>query len=91
MRPPQALRPLAFFASCLALFPIVLARVEHSQSPILALDDDNDPAIKPPGHRRPVPEAYYRRYSEQTFIGAHNSAAVRTAQNNWSLSGTLDV
>lgn len=32
-------------------------------------------------------ELYYKRYSEQTFIGTHNSAAIRTAENGYSLSG----
>lgn len=48
---------------------------------------DDDPYPKRPGHRIPVPKLYHRRYSEQTFIGTHNSAAIRTAENGWSLSG----
>lgn len=42
---------------------------------------------KPPGTRHPVPSLKYHRYSEQTFIGTHNAAAIRTKENNWSLSG----
>lgn len=45
------------------------------------------PFPKRPGHRIPVPSLYHRKYSEQTFIGTHNSIAIRTAGNNWSLSG----
>lgn len=41
----------------------------------------------PPGTRHPVPSLYHHRYSEQTFIGTHNAAAIRTKDNNWSLSG----
>lgn len=41
----------------------------------------------PPGSRHPVPSLYSHRYSEQTFIGSHNAAAIRTEENNWSLSG----
>lgn len=41
----------------------------------------------PPGSRQPVPSLYNQRYSEQTFIGTHDSAAIRTKDNNWSLSG----
>lgn len=42
---------------------------------------------KPPGTRHPVPSLRHHRYSEQTFIGTHNAAAIRTKENNWSLSG----
>jgi len=41
----------------------------------------------PPRHRHPVPSLFHARYSEQTFIGSHNAAAIRTKENNWSLSG----
>jgi len=41
----------------------------------------------PPGTRHPIPSLYHHRYSEQTFIGTHNAAAIRTKDNNWSLSG----
>jgi hypothetical protein len=41
----------------------------------------------PPRHRQPVPSLFHARYSEQTFIGSHNAAAIRTKENNWSLSG----
>ncbi|KAK5124427.1 hypothetical protein LTR85_001644 [Meristemomyces frigidus] len=50
------------------------------------LRDDN-PHPKQPGSRIPVPTLYSQRYSEQTFIGTHNSAAVRTPDNGWSISG----
>lgn len=42
---------------------------------------------KAPGKRQPLPELYRRRYSEVTFVGTHNSAAVRTKENGWSISG----
>ncbi|KAK5725544.1 hypothetical protein LTR15_003732 [Elasticomyces elasticus] len=51
----------------------------------LAVDDDPHPTL--PGPRTPVPSLYDQRYSEQTFIGTHDSVAVRTAENRWSLSG----
>lgn len=41
----------------------------------------------PPRHRHPVPSLFHARYSEQTFIGSHNAASIRTKENNWSLSG----
>ena len=41
----------------------------------------------PPRVRYPVPSLYHARYSEQTFIGTHDAAAIRTKDNNWSLSG----
>jgi hypothetical protein len=41
----------------------------------------------PPRTRHPIPSLYYHRYSEQTFIGNHNAAAIRTKENNGSLSG----
>lgn len=47
----------------------------------------HEPQPKRPGTRKPVPELYHKRYSEQTFIGAHDAPAVRTAENGWSLSG----
>ena len=49
--------------------------------------EDDDPYPKRPGRRRVVPELYHRRYSEQTFIGTHDSAAIRTKDNGWSISG----
>lgn len=48
---------------------------------------EDDPYPKRPGHRIPVPALYHRRYSEQTFIGTHDSAALRTEENGYSLSG----
>ena len=48
---------------------------------------NEDPVPKTPGHRISIPQLYHRRYSEQTFIGTHNSVAIRTKDNNWSLSG----
>ncbi|KAF2173842.1 hypothetical protein M409DRAFT_16112 [Zasmidium cellare ATCC 36951] len=53
----------------------------------LALQDDDDPHPKQPGSRVPVPALYHKRYSEQTFIGTHDAVAIRTSENNWSLSG----
>lgn len=49
--------------------------------------DEGDPNPKLPSARRPVPALYHQRYSEQTFIGAHDSPALRTEDNGWSLSG----
>jgi hypothetical protein len=40
----------------------------------------------PPRTRHPIPSLYYHCYSEQTFIGTHNATAIRTKENNWSLS-----
>ena len=57
------------------------------QYPLLLLSGEDEPHPSPPGARLPVPAAYYRRFSEQTFIGTHNAAAVRSEENNWSLSG----
>lgn len=48
---------------------------------------NNDPYPKRPGERRALPEQYHRRYSEQTFMGAHDAVAMRTPENGWSLSG----
>lgn len=42
---------------------------------------------KLPGRRRLVPGLYKRKYSNITWIGAHNSDALRTLRNGWSLSG----
>lgn len=42
---------------------------------------------KPPSTRHPIPSLRSHRYSEQTFIGTHDAAAIRTKHNNWSLSG----
>lgn len=48
---------------------------------------DDEPYPKRPGHRVPVHELYHKRYSEQTFIATHDSVAIRTKENNWSISG----
>ncbi|CAK1366866.1 hypothetical protein CB0940_10235 [Cercospora beticola] len=47
----------------------------------------DEPHPKRPGHRRAVPSLFHKRYSEQTFIGTHDAAAIRRKENNWSLSG----
>lgn len=47
----------------------------------------DDPQPKQPGRRRPVAALFHKRYSEQTFIGTHDAAALRTRENGWSLSG----
>ena len=49
--------------------------------------DTTDFHPTPPRHRHPVPSLFHARYSEQTFIGSHNGPAIRTKENNWSLSG----
>lgn len=75
----------------LSLFTCLCEASRHSQRVLephpLWLHSDDDPQPKRPGHRVPVPELYHKRYSEQTFIGTHNAAAVRTKENNWSISG----
>lgn len=66
------------------------AFTEHVDEIVLASFEgtyDGAPVIKPPGIRRPVPSLYHKRYSEQTFIGTHNAPAIRTADNDWSISG----
>ncbi|KAK3114216.1 hypothetical protein LTR53_007683 [Teratosphaeriaceae sp. CCFEE 6253] len=55
------------------------------QRPLAA--DDDDPHPKPPGSRIPVPSLYDQSYSAQTFIGTHDSVAIRNRDNGWSLSG----
>jgi hypothetical protein len=49
--------------------------------------DNGDPYPKRPASRIPVPALYNQRYSEQTFIGTHDAAAIRTAENGYSISG----
>ena len=45
------------------------------------------PFPKAPGRRIADPDLYQRKYSDVTFIGAHNSEALRTEENEWSLFG----
>ena len=45
------------------------------------------PYPKNPGHRHPVKHINRRKYSEITWIGAHDSAALRTPDNDWSIFG----
>lgn len=74
--------------ACIALVVLLLYtshKCQASASPLTASTDEPNP--KTPGHRIPVPSSFHRRYSEQTFIGAHDSVALRTPNNNWSLSG----
>lgn len=47
----------------------------------------DDPRPKRPGLRKPVFTLYNHRSSEQTFIGAHDNIASRTADDGWLLSG----
>lgn len=81
---------LLWIALCLIILAVVEPRQVHVHHPseghIYGYDDDN-PHPKRPGHRKPVYELYHQRFSEQTFIGAHDSVAIRTEDNNWSLSG----
>lgn len=58
-----------------------------AQLPIWLFDNDALPYPKRPSSRTPVPALYHARYSEQTFIGTHDSAALRTPENGYSLSG----
>jgi hypothetical protein len=53
----------------------------------LKLFNNDDPYPKRPGSRMPVPALYHARYSEQTFIGTHDAAALRTPENGYSISG----
>lgn len=55
------------------------------QFPLQGLSDD--PYPKQPGHRKIPAGLQSRRYSEQTFIGAHDSPALRTEENGYTLSG----
>ena len=73
------MRVTVFILSCYAA--IAQCSALNQQSPV----KDFHPS--PPGTRRPIPSLYSHRYSEQTFIGTHNAAAIRTRENNWSLSG----
>ena len=63
----------------------------QSQQPVFEANQgllpQDYPHPKQPGHRITVPELYYKRYSEQTFIGTHDAAALRTEDNGYSLSG----
>ncbi|KAK5131586.1 hypothetical protein LTR08_000841 [Meristemomyces frigidus] len=70
------------FASVLVALVVSAGGIQQRES-----QGDDDPHPKHPGERKPVPALYGQRYSEQTFIGTHNSAAVRTAENGWSISG----
>ncbi|KAL9082427.1 MAG: hypothetical protein Q9159_006416 [Coniocarpon cinnabarinum] len=45
------------------------------------------PWPKAPSRRQPMPNLNARKYSDITFIGAHNSEALRTPENDWSLFG----
>lgn len=82
-----------FFIVLIFLFALhCIASREHELSirPLsqrLASRVDEHPHPKQPGSRIPVPALYHKRYSEQTFIGTHDAVAIRTAENNWSLSG----
>jgi hypothetical protein len=49
--------------------------------------DTQDFHPTPPRIRHPIPSLYHTRYSEQTFIGTHDAAAIRTKENGWTLSG----
>lgn len=51
--------------------------------------EDGDPVPKLPGKRQHIPDLYKRRYSEITWIGSHNSEALRTEDNGWTLSGKV--
>lgn len=46
-----------------------------------------DEQPKLPGRRKTIPGLYKRPYGEITWIGAHDSPALRTKENGWSLSG----
>jgi hypothetical protein len=62
--------------------------VKHQQLfPSHLSPDTQDFHPTPPHVRHPIPSLYHTRYSEQTFIGAHDAAAIRTKENGWTLSG----
>ncbi|KAK3697087.1 hypothetical protein LTR37_017685 [Vermiconidia calcicola] len=68
---------------------LVYVAAEVSQRPfdLTNIPHADTPHPKEPGHRRTLPALFHRRYSEQTFIGTHDSVAIRDAENDWSLSG----
>lgn len=83
---------LSSVTCCYLVSILCLARSTcFNQTPVHLISggggDDDAPIIKPPATRRPVPALYHRRWSEQTFIGTHNAPAIRTAENDWSISG----
>ncbi|KAK4613757.1 PI-PLC X domain-containing protein 1 [Fulvia fulva] len=78
---------LALLLSTLSLAFDQVPLSPSSIPPRYQLDGNDDPVPKQPGQRIPVPALYNHRYSEQTFIGAHDAVAVRTAENGWTLSG----
>jgi hypothetical protein len=49
--------------------------------------DTQDFHPTPPRIRHTIPSLYHTRYSQQTFIGTHDAAAIRTKENGWTLSG----
>ena len=75
----------------IAALSIVVAQCSSTDQqplfPSFPSPDATDFHPTPPRHRHPVPSLFHARYSEQTFIGSHNAAAIRTKENNWSLSG----
>lgn len=80
------------FFTCLALAcSIVSAQCSSIEQqylfPSYPSPDTKDFHPTPPRTRHPVPSLYHARYSEQTFIGTHNAAAIRTKENGWTLSG----
>ncbi|GAB7360937.1 hypothetical protein MBLNU230_g0921t1 [Neophaeotheca triangularis] len=80
--------PLRVSTTLLTLALLVVLAVAEQlprHQPGFSLGDQFIP--KKPGHRRPVPHLYWKRYSGQTFIGAHDSPALRTEDNGFSLSG----
>lgn len=68
---------------------LVYVAAEVSQRPfdLTNIPHADTPHPKEPGHRRTLPALFHRRYSEQTFIGTHDSVAIRDTENDWSLSG----
>jgi hypothetical protein len=81
---------LLFSISILLLLRIGSNQPPHSHSPDQPHYDydfqTQNPSHKPKP-RTPVPSLFTARYSEQTFIGAHDSVALRTEENGWSISG----
>jgi hypothetical protein len=82
---------IMLFTSLLFIWSIVFANcslVNHEHLfPSYPPPDSQDFHPTPPHVRHPIPSLYHTRYSEQTFIGTHDAAAIRMKENGWTLSG----
>lgn len=77
------------FGSLAVAYSIALAQCSSTSQrfPWFEYPGSQDFHPTPPRPRHPIPSLYNLRYSEQTFTGAHDSAAIRTKENGWTLSG----